>query len=261
MANLGCDLGKLIRYEAVHEINGWSDLHRRLEADRRCFAFFHPALIDDPIIFVEVALSKGLTSDLGPLLDIQAPLLAPEKANTAIFYSINNCLHGLRGVPFGSFLIKQVVVELAAELPNIKTYATLSPLPQFSRALSDQQNEQGFTHNRLSQLLDDYSPNLTTAAGDRDPVKALFRLLEKPLTHRKILAAPNKPCLTVGFTCRPTTKLKTSLRLRTKRPATATNLPGAESSSTSACCVAMAAATFATLEAIPPPKASAYATT
>jgi len=183
-------LEKLIRYESVHEINGWSDLRRRLEADRRCFAFFHPALIDDPIIFVEVALSKGLTSDLGPLLDIQAPLLAPEKVDAAIFYSINNCQHGLRGVPFGSFLIKQVVVELAAEFPKIKTYATLSPLPQFSRALRDRQNEQGFTHNRLSQLLEEYSPKLTAAAGDRDPVKALFRLLEKPLAHRDILAAP-----------------------------------------------------------------------
>src|ERR1700676_3545015 len=94
-------LEKLIRYESVHEINGWSDLHRRLEADRRCFAFFHPALSDDPIIFVEVALSKGLTTDLGPLLDIQPPLPAPAKAHTAIFYSINNCLQGLRGVPFG----------------------------------------------------------------------------------------------------------------------------------------------------------------
>ncbi len=114
---------------------GGQDLHRRLEADRRCFAFFHPALVDDPIIFVEVALSKGLTRDLGPLLDIHAPLLAPDKADTAIFYSINNCLNGLRGVPFGSFLIKQVVEELAAEFPNIKIYSTLSPLPQFSRAL------------------------------------------------------------------------------------------------------------------------------
>ncbi len=78
-------LEKLIRYESVHEINGWSDLQRRLEADRRCFAFFHPALVDDPIIFVEVALSKGLARDLGPLLDIQTPLLASERANTAVF--------------------------------------------------------------------------------------------------------------------------------------------------------------------------------
>ena len=148
-------LEKLIAYESVHEINGWPDLHRRLEADRRCFAFFHPALVDEPIIFVEVALSNGLTGDLEPLLDIQAPVLAPHKADTAIFYSINNCLRGLRGVPFGNFLIKQVVDELAAELPNIQIYSTLSPLPNFSRALRDQQNEDGFTHDRLTRLLAD----------------------------------------------------------------------------------------------------------
>jgi malonyl-CoA decarboxylase len=94
----------------------------------------HPALVEEPIIFVEVALSNGLTGDLEPLLDVKAPVLAPEKADTALFYSINNCLRGLRGVPFGNFLIKQVVAELAAELPNVKTYSTLSPLPHFSRA-------------------------------------------------------------------------------------------------------------------------------
>src|SRR5580692_10792760 len=183
-------LEKLIAYESVHEINGWPDLHRRLEADRRCFAFFHPALVDEPIIFVEVALSHGLTGDLEPLLDIQASVLAPEKADTAIFYSINNCLRGLRGVPFGNFLIKQVVDELAAELPNIQTYSTLSPLPHFSQALRDQQNENGFTHDRLLRLLADDARALTTAGRRRDPVEALFHLLEQPLAHREILARP-----------------------------------------------------------------------
>src|ERR1700731_625104 len=157
-------LEKLIRYESVHEINGWPDLRRRLEADRRCFAFFHPALTDEPIIFVEVALSNGLTGDLEPLLDVKAPVLAPEKADTAIFYSINNCLQGLRNVPFGNFLIKQVVAELAVEFPNIKTYSTLSPLPRFSRALRDRHNEHGFTPDRLSRLLTDYAGDLTAAA-------------------------------------------------------------------------------------------------
>ena len=183
-------LEKLITYESVHEINGWPDLHRRLEADRRCFAFFHPAIVDEPIIFVEVALSHGLTGDLEPLLDIQAPVLAPEKADTAIFYSINNCLRGLRGVPFGNFLIKQVVEELAAELPNIQTYSTLSPLPHFSQALRDQQNEDGFTHDRLLRLLSDDVRALTTAGRRRDPVEALFHLLEQPLAHREILTRP-----------------------------------------------------------------------
>jgi malonyl-CoA decarboxylase len=183
-------LEKLIRYESVHEINGWPDLHRRLEADRRCFAFFHPALLEEPIIFVEVALSNGLTGDLEPLLNIEAPVLAPEKADTAIFYSINNCLRGLRGVAFGNFLIKQVVDELATELPNIKTYSTLSPLPYLSRSLRDYRNEEGFTRGRLSRLLADHASTLTAAARLRDPVEALFHLLEQPLANRDILAKP-----------------------------------------------------------------------
>ena len=183
-------LEKLIGYESVHEINGWPDLRRRLEADRRCFAFFHPALVEEPIIFVEVALSNGLTGDLEPLLDIQAPVLELEKADTAIFYSINNCLRGLRGVPFGNFLIKQVVAELASELPHIQTYSTLSPLPLFSQALRDQRNENGFTHDRLWRLLADHGPMLTQAARRRDPVEALFHLLEKPLANRNVLTQP-----------------------------------------------------------------------
>jgi malonyl-CoA decarboxylase len=183
-------LEKLIRYEAVHEINGWPDLRRRLESDRRCFAFFHPALADEPIIFVEVALSKGLGADLEPLLDVNAPVLATDKADTAIFYSINNCLQGLRNVPLGNFLIKQVVTELAYEFPNIRTYSTLSPLPLFSRALQDTGNELGFTHERLSRLLAEYSGELTSAAKRRDLVEAFFKLLEQPLLYRRVLAAP-----------------------------------------------------------------------
>jgi malonyl-CoA decarboxylase len=183
-------LEKLIGYESVHEINGWPDLRRRLESDRRCFAFFHPALVEEPIIFVEVALSNGLTGDLEPLLDVKAPVLAPEKADTALFYSINNCLRGLRGVPFGNFLIKQVVAELAAELPNVKTYSTLSPLPTFSRALQDQRSEDGFTRERLSRLLVDDASYLMQAARQRDPVEALFLLLEKPLANKNVLKRP-----------------------------------------------------------------------
>ena len=182
-------LEKLIRYESVHEINGWPDLRRRLEADRRCFAFFHPALVDEPIIFVEVALSKGLAGDLEPLLDLNAPVLDPARADTAVFYSINNCLTGLRNVPFGNFLIKQVVTELAAEFPNIRNYSTLSPLPLFSRALQDRDNDQGFTPERLSRLLAEYARELG-AAGRRDPAGAFFRLLGDPLAHRKVLAEP-----------------------------------------------------------------------
>ena len=183
-------LEKLMAYESVHEINGWPDLRRRLEADRRCFAFFHPALTDEPIIFVEVALTKGLTSDLAPLLDIRAPVLPPEQADTAIFYSISNCLKGLRGIAFGNFLIKQVVTELAAEVPNIKTYGTLSPLPNLSRALQNQTDEHGFTRERLSRLLHDYSQTLAAIGGRRDPVEAFLGLLKQPMENRETLAKP-----------------------------------------------------------------------
>jgi len=193
-------LEKLIRYESVHEINGWADLHRRLEADRRCFAFFHPALANEPIIFVEVALSNGILGELDPLLDVKAPVGAPDRADTAIFYSINNCLKGLRNVPFGNFLIKQVVVELAAEFPNIKIYSTLSPLPRFARAVNEARsgkpNPNGFTRERLARLLDDFGPSMAAATRKRDPLDAFFNLLdrarEKPpaMVGRHVLAAP-----------------------------------------------------------------------
>ena len=124
-------LEKLIRYEAVHEINGWDDLRRRLAADRRCFAFFHPALPDEPLIFVEVALVKGIASTAQPLLDPASEIGDPDRADTAIFYSINDCQPGLRGISFGNFLIKQVAAELEAELRKLKTFATLSPVPGF----------------------------------------------------------------------------------------------------------------------------------
>ena len=129
-------LEKLIEYEAVHEITGWDDLRRRLDKDRRCFAFFHPALPDEPLIFVEVALVKGLASSVQPLLDLGVKRLEPTKADTAIFYSISNCQEGLKGISFGNFLIKQVVAELSAELPNLKHFSTLSPVPGFMKWLS-----------------------------------------------------------------------------------------------------------------------------
>ncbi|MBI3919452.1 MAG: malonyl-CoA decarboxylase [Betaproteobacteria bacterium] len=124
-------LEKLIAYEAVHQIQGWQDLHRRLEADRRCFAFFHPALPREPLIFIEVALTRGMSDAVQPLLDVRAPVAEPQKADAAIFYSITNCQDGLRGISFGNLLIKQVVQELQAELPRVGRFATLSPLPGF----------------------------------------------------------------------------------------------------------------------------------
>jgi malonyl-CoA decarboxylase len=127
-------LEKIIQYEAVHEIQGWDDLRRRLDpADRRCFAFFHPSLVDEPLIFVEIALMRDIPDDIQSLLR-EAPKNgeANEKPTTAVFYSISNCQDGLRGISFGNFLIKQVVQELVRECASLRTFVTLSPVPQFA---------------------------------------------------------------------------------------------------------------------------------
>ena len=131
-------LEKFIRYEAVHEIRSWKDLKNRLEEDRRCYAFFHPSMPDEPLIFVEVALVNGISTDVIELLDEKAPMIDPEKADTAIFYSISNCQEGLAGVSFGNFLIKRVVADLASSLPGLKNFATLSPIPGFASWLQRQ---------------------------------------------------------------------------------------------------------------------------
>ena len=126
-------LEKIIAYEAVHQILDWDDLRRRLEADRRCFGFFHPSLPDEPLIFVEVALCDGLAGSVTDLLFGEVD--RDVDADTAIFYSISNCQRGLAGVSFGNFLIKQVVRELATEIPKLRTFATLSPVPGFRKWL------------------------------------------------------------------------------------------------------------------------------
>jgi malonyl-CoA decarboxylase len=132
-------LEKIIEYEAVHEIQGWDDLRRRLDPhDRRCFGFFHPSLVDEPLIFVEVALTREIPGSIQGLLT-EAPRDGREKPpappTTAVFYSISNCQEGLKGISFGNFLIKQVVEELARELPSLKAFVTLSPVPGFARWL------------------------------------------------------------------------------------------------------------------------------
>jgi len=129
-------LEKIIRYEAVHEIESWDDLRRRIDPpDRRCYAFFHPALLDEPLIFVEIALTRELPDAVGPILSEQREVLAPDRATTATFYSISNCQRGLAGVSFGSFLIKQVVEEISRENGKLQTFVTLSPAPDFARWL------------------------------------------------------------------------------------------------------------------------------
>jgi len=122
-------LEKLVAYEAVHAIRSWRDLKNRLDSDRRCFAFFHPRMPDEPLIFVEVALVEGMAGNVQRLLDARAETHDPKRADTAIFYSISNCQEGLAGISFGNFLIKRVANQLARDLPNIKDFATLSPIP------------------------------------------------------------------------------------------------------------------------------------
>ncbi|HXX04491.1 MAG TPA: malonyl-CoA decarboxylase [Xanthobacteraceae bacterium] len=125
-------LEKIIRYEAVHQIHDWNDLRRRIDLpDRRCYAFFHPALVDEPLIFVEVALTREIPGAIAPILSDKREVIEPKRMATAVFYSITSCQRGLTGVSFGSFLIKQVVEEVSRELPRIATFVTLSPAPNF----------------------------------------------------------------------------------------------------------------------------------
>ena len=122
-------LEQIIRHEAVHQIDGWDDLRRRLQPDRRCFAFFHPQLQGEPLIFVEVALLTEMAGAIAPLIDKRSQPLAPEQFKVAVFYSISNCQPGLRNVSLGNFLIKRVAEHLKRELPQLKTFCTLSPIP------------------------------------------------------------------------------------------------------------------------------------
>ncbi|MGH1460228.1 MAG: malonyl-CoA decarboxylase [Paracoccaceae bacterium] len=127
-------LEKIIAYEAVHSIDSWDDLRLRLKpSDRRCFGFFHPAMGDEPLIFVEVALTKGIPNSVQGLLADDRTAIDAEEADTAVFYSISNCQSGLAGISFGNSLIKQVVADLSKELPSLATFVTLSPIPALNR--------------------------------------------------------------------------------------------------------------------------------
>ncbi len=148
-------LEKLIQYEAVHQIQGWDDLRRRLQADRRCYAFFHPALPEEPVIFIEVALTRGVSAKAQALLDPASPITDLTRAGCAIFYSITNCQEGLRGISFGNFLIKQVAEDLGREFPRVKTFATLSPIPGFRKWLaSDAARLSGEAQAKVAPLLE-----------------------------------------------------------------------------------------------------------
>ena len=167
-------LEKLINYEAVHQIQGFPDLKRRLERDRRCFAFFHPALEDEPIIFVEVAFVDEIPSAVGPILALESAVGDPRRAKVAVFYSITSTQPGLRGISFGNFLIKQVAEDLRAELPNLKVFVTLSPVPGL-RAWAEKQ----LARPREDAELQAMAGRLATAfQGEAPPPEGLREPLE-----------------------------------------------------------------------------------
>ena len=181
-------LERLIAYEAVHEIHGWDDLRLRLAADRRCFAFFHPLLPGEPLIFVEIALTRELPTAISPLIGVERPIAEAREAHTAVFYSISDCQPGLRGISFGNFLIKQVVRELSAELPALRTFATLSPVPSLARAVADRGDAEAFTDERLRALSAGHHEELRRLASSSDELEALSRLLQAPGPHDPMVA-------------------------------------------------------------------------
>jgi malonyl-CoA decarboxylase len=181
-------LEQIILHEAVHEIQGWNDLHRRLEADGRCYAFFHPALPDEPLIFVEVALLNRMADAVTSLLGVRSVSNDPDRATTAVFYSISNCQPGLRGVSLGNFLIKHVVDVLSREFPKLKVFCTLSPIPGFVAWLGPLLKEPDTErHQPLAKALKAVIKELGTDAAKiaSDPKTTIERLtsLREPLTR------------------------------------------------------------------------------
>lgn len=178
-------LEKIIAYEAVHAIDSWDDLRRRLQpTDRRCFGFFHPAMPDEPLIFVEVALTKGVPGSIQGVLAEERAQLSPTQADTAVFYSISNCQEGLAGISFGNSLIKQVVEDLSRELPQLKTFVTLSPIPGLMRWLREKAlHDHAKDPVQLRQLAAHYLLEAKNPKGaPRDPV-ARFHLRNGATVH------------------------------------------------------------------------------
>ncbi len=187
-------LEKIIAYEAVHAIDSWDDLRRRLAPkDRRCFGFFHPAMPDEPLIFVEVALSRGIPGAIHDVLSEEREAIAPDAADTAVFYSISNCQSGLAGISFGNSLIKQVVADLSQELPNLKTFVTLSPIPGLARWMDETGTAMPETNDARRQIAAHYLLNAKRdKGGPYDPV-ARFHLGNGASVHAIHAGADRSP--------------------------------------------------------------------
>jgi malonyl-CoA decarboxylase len=178
-------LEKLAAYEAVHEVRTWIDLKNRLDVDRRCFAFFHPVMPTEPLIFVEVALVEELSASVAELLDHAAPVGDPRGASVAIFYSISNCQRGLAGISFGNALIKRVVGELQSEFRGLRTFATLSPIPGF-RAWLDTRLAQSDSKTLVKTVEREALQTIAEGAGDGERRNApLQTILSRRSWYRK----------------------------------------------------------------------------
>lgn len=177
-------LEKFIEYEAVHEINGWDDLRSRIEpADRRLFAFFHPQMGEEPLIFVEVALTADVPNNIQLLLATDRNAISPEEATTAIFYSISNCQNGLKGISFGNFLIKQVVEQLSSELSNLRNFVTLSPVPGFRRWLDSVRHDKSQTLLTPQELEALAALDHADWSGNIDSLRPLSAVLQGLASH------------------------------------------------------------------------------
>ena len=183
-------LEKLIEYEAVHRVTSWDDLKNRLDADRRVFAFFHNKMPTEPLIFVHVALVEGMSDNVQALLDEKSPVSNIEKADTAIFYSISNAQKGLAGISFGNFLIKRVVARLSEQMPHIKTFATLSPIPAFRTWLDPQlqKADEKLLHTKEAATIRKLS-------GQKNAATGLLALLDSPWAKDKAMVEALKPIL------------------------------------------------------------------
>ena len=183
-------LEKLIEYEAVHEIKSWNDLKNRLDSDRRCYAFFHNKIPQEPLVFVEIALTRKIPDNIPTLLDPSAETVRPEEADTAVFYSISNTQKGLAGIHLGNFLIKQVVETLGPEMKNLVNFVTLSPVPEFASWLTGRLDQGDLS------MLERYEVDMVkTLSGMENAARGLRQLLEPGFHADPELAEALKPIL------------------------------------------------------------------